>query len=209
MATIQMTRKSAEDITMISQTNSKISSRSDPVTKVALVFMCFLITGCTTDGTNFANFANFNIGKGNWFDQAKSAPKTPTPLARDPDLLIDDNDIQTAIHNAVELTKQKRFVEARKILAEVRELQDPGKDGYRAVTCAMALLALREGNIRVFKRTARQLDRALGQPVRVAPSYVEVISLYRVLSDQTPPVNIPKAMKRLKEQYFPLEKAKL
>ncbi|MBT3914030.1 MAG: hypothetical protein HOF22_12685 [Verrucomicrobia bacterium] len=206
MAIIQMTRKQVEGITMSSPTNSKISFRSVPVIKIALVFMCFLITGCTTDSTNFSNF---NLGNGNWFNQAKSTPKTPTPLARDPALLIDDNDIQTAIHNAVELTKQKRFVEARQILAEVRELQDPDKDGYRAVTCAMALLALREGNIRVFKRTARQLDRALGQPVNVASSYVEVISLYRVLSDQTLPVNIPKAMKRLKEQYFPLEKAKL
>ena len=56
MAIIQMTRKQVEGITMSSPTNSKISFRSVPVIKIALVFMCFLITGCTTDSTNFSNF---------------------------------------------------------------------------------------------------------------------------------------------------------
>ena len=190
--------------------NSPITNKTEAsafrATKTALALTCFLITGCTTNGTNFSNFS---LGKVDWFNQSTDAQKGTMTLARDPELLVNDNDLQAAIHNAVELAEQKRFVEARHILAEVRELQNPEKDGYRAVTCAIALLALREGNIRVFKRTGRQLDEALGQPINVAPSYVEVISLYRVLTDQTLPVNVPKGIKRLKEQHFPLEKAKL
>jgi hypothetical protein len=174
--------------------------------KTVLVLTCFLITGCTTDGTNLSNF---NIGKNDWFNQSNETSKGTLALARDPEALTDDNDIQAAVHNAVELAGQKRFVEARHILAEVREFQDPDKEGYLAITCAMALLALREGNIQTFKRTARQLDTALDQPLNVASSYLEVISLYRVLADKTLPVNVPKGIKRLKEQHFPLEKAKL
>jgi hypothetical protein len=174
--------------------------------QVTMVAATLLLGGCTTDGTNFSNF---DLSKTDWFNQSKGGPKKTVTLARDPEVLADDNNIEAAIHNAVELARQKRFVEARYILTEIRERQDPNKDGYQAVSCAMALLALREGNIRTFKRIARQLDAALGGPINVAPSYVEVISLYRVLTDQALPVNAPDGIKRLKDQHFPLEKAKL
>ena len=171
--------------------------------KAALVLALFLITGCATDNNTL------QLGKDDWFNKAGGSSPFVITLARDPGVLAEDGGIQTALHNVVQLANQKRFVEARHILAGVRELQDSEKDGYQAVTCAMALLALREGDIRTFKRIAHQLDAALGEPVKVAPSYVEVISLYRLLTKNTLPVNAPEGMKRLKEQHFPTEKAKL
>jgi hypothetical protein len=170
----------------------------------ASVFTLFLLGGCATDVSNLASF-----GKVDWFKEPKDSAKATLTLAGDPNALADDGNIQTAIHNAVALTNQKRFAEARHILAEVREIQDPEEDGYRAVTCAMALLALREGRIETFKRTARQLDLALGEPINVPSSYVQVISLYRVLSNKTLPVNVPDGVKRLKDRHFPMENAKL
>ena len=171
--------------------------------RAVLVVGLFLIAGCATDNNSL------QVGSGDWFNKPGGSSPAIVTLARDPGVLKEDGGIQTALQNVVELANQKRFVEARHILAGVRQLQDPEKDGYQAVSCAMALLALREGNIRIFKRIAHQLDASLGEPVKVAPSYVEVISLYRLLSQNPLPVNAPEAMKRLEEQHFQKEKAKL
>ena len=187
--------------------NLPLQTRKQPclvfLSKATLVAVLLLITGCATDNNKL------QVGTVDWFNKPGGSSPAIVTLARDPGVLKEDGGIQTALQNVVELANQKRFVEARHILAEVRELQDPEKDGYQAVTCAMALLALREGSIRTFKRIAHQLDAALGEPVKVAPSYVEVISLYRLLSQNSLPVNAPEGMKRLKEQHFPTEKAKL
>jgi len=118
-------------------------------------------------------------------------------------VLANGTEVEVAIHNAIELSRQKRFVEARHILADVRALQNPKSDGYRAVSCAMALLALREGNIKSFQRLARQLDSSLGTPVRVSPSYLGVISLYRAINNQNLPVNAPDKFRQFKEGFFP------
>ena len=171
--------------------------------KTTLIAVLFLIAGCATDNNTL------QVGTVDWFNKPGESKPAIVTLARDPSVLKEDGGIQTALQNVVELANQKRFVEARHILAGVRQLQDPEKDGYQALSCAMALLALREGNIRIFKRIAHQLDATLGEPVKVAPSYVEVISLYRLLSQNSLPVNAPEGMKRLKEQHFPTEKAKL
>ena len=187
--------------------NLPLQTRKQPclvfLSKATLVAVLLLITGCATDNNKL------QVGTVDWFNKPGGSSPAIVTLARDPGVLKEDGGIQTALQNVVELANQKRFVEARHILAEVRELQDPEKDGYQAVTCSMALLALREGNIRTFKRIAYQLDAAIGEPVKVSPSYVEVISLYRLLSQNTLPVNAPEGMKRLKEQHFPTEKANL
>ena len=163
-----------------------------------------LLGACTTDGATFTNLGMSNV---DWFTASETISEGSISLSRDVDVLADGNDLEVSIHNAVELARQKRFVEARYLLAGVRDRQDPKEDGYRAITCAMALLALREGDIRTFKRTARQLDAALGEPINVTPSYVEVISLYRVLTNKNLPVNAPEGMQRLKERHFSTQSA--
>jgi len=163
-----------------------------------------LLGGCVTDDNIFSEFGTNNL---TWFNSAEPGEGEGVVIARDPKLLANGTEIEVSIHNAIELSRQKRFIEARQILANVRALQDPRGDGYRAVTCAMALLALKEGNIQNFKRLARQLDASLGVPVRVTPSYVEVISLYRAINNQSLPVNAPAKFRHFKESFFPTQSA--
>ena len=130
-------------------------------------------------------------------------------LARDPASLARGTSVEVALHNAVELSRQKRFVEARHLLAEVRSLQDRDSEGYWAVSCSMALLALREGDLVTFQRIASQLDESMGRPVRVEQGYVEVVSLFRTISDRKLPVNAPEKMERLKERLSGSQSAQL
>jgi len=169
---------------------------------IALIIMTVLLGGCVTDDNIFSNLETNNL---NWFNSAEPLASESVVIARDSNVLANGTEVEVAVHNAIELSRQKRFVEARHILADVRALQDPKSDGYRyrAVSCAMALLALREGNIRSFQRLARQLDSSLGNPVRVSPSYVGVISLYRTINNQSLPVNAPDKFHQLKEEFFP------
>ena len=164
----------------------------------SVIIASMFLTACSTDGNSITNLGKDNLS---WFTSSKSVDGTSVSLSRDHKILANGNETEIAVHNAIELARQKRFMEARYLLAEVRDLQAPKDDGYQAVTCAMAILSLREGDIVTFKRTARQLDMALNEPVNVAPSYVEIISLYRILSGKNLPVNAPKGMKRLKEEY--------
>ncbi len=158
----------------------------------------FLVTGCVSDGAGLGGFGQDAFS---WFDSSEPENKNTVSLSHDPKSLAIGNATEVAVHNAIELARQKRFVEARYLLAGIRDKQVSREDGYQAVTCAMALLALRDGDIATFKRTARQLDKALGEPVNVPPAFVEVISLYRTLNNSSLPVNAPEGMKRLKEQY--------
>ena len=167
---------------------------------IALVITTMSLGGCVTDDNIFSNFGTNNLS---WFNSAEPIASESVVIARDSNVLANGTKIEVSVHNAIELSRQKRFVEARQILADVRALQDPKSDGYRAVSCAMALLALREGNIKSFQRLARQLDTSLGEPVRVSPSYVEVISLYRAINNQNLPVNAPDKFDQLKERFFP------
>ena len=187
-----------------------MNSRSTPLSPIFLAVRSlglaaiFVLAGCAN---NNGIFADGNAGSPKWFNSAEPDAEESVVISRDPKLLADGSEVEVAIHNAVELSRQKRFMEARHLLAEVRELQKPKSDGHRAVTCAMALLALREGNIGNFRRLARQLDTSLGKPVRVAPSYVEVISLYRAMSKENLPVNTPDGIRRFNQEFFPTQNA--
>jgi len=160
-----------------------------------------LMAGCASDGT-FTDMGEFN-----WFNQ--SQPGKTVVLARDPATLAGGSQVERSIHDATELARQKRFMEARQLLAEVRDKQERDSEGYQAISCAMALLALREGNIGVFRRVARQLDVSLGRPVRVDKAYVGVISLHRAMSNRNLPVNAGEPMKALKAKLFATESARL
>ena len=167
---------------------------------IAIVATTMLLGGCVTDDNVFSDLGTNNLS---WFNSAEPSASENVVIARDSNVLANGTETEVSIHNAIELSRQKRFVEARHILADVRALQDPESDGYRAVSCAMALLALREGNIKSFQRLARQLDSSLGTPVRVSPSYVEVISLYRAINKQSLPVNAPAKFRHFKQGHFP------
>jgi len=142
-------------------------------------------------------------------DRREDALECWLVLARDPASLAGGSQVERIIHDAVELTRQKRFFEARSLLADVRAIQDRQSEGYQALSGAMALLALREGDIGAFRRIARQLDDSLGRPVRVDNAYVDVISLYRAMSNRNLPVNATEPMKTLKERLFTTESARL
>ena len=167
---------------------------------MVLVPFAILLGGCVTDDNMFSDIGKNNL---NWFNSAEPGESESVVIARDSDTLANGTELEVSVHNAIELSRQKRFMEARQILANVRAYQDPKSDGYRSVSCAMALLALREGNIRNFQRLARQLDTSLGVPVKVSPSYVEVISLYRAINNQNLPVNAPPKFHQLKAGFFP------
>lgn len=162
-----------------------------------LLAVTFTLAGCVTNGGAFSDLTS-----GNWFGSSEPGAEESVVMGRDPAVLANGGVTEVTIHNAVELSRQKRFVEARFLLADIRENQAPESEGYRAVSCAMALLALREGDIKTFKRIARQLDNALGRPVRVPPAYVEVVSLYRAINNRALPVNAPGKFSQLKERFF-------
>ena len=165
-----------------------------------IIVSAMLLGGCVTDDNMFSDFGKNNLS---WFNSAEPSASESVVIARDSKVLANGTETEVSIHNAIELSRQKRFVEARHILADVRALQDQESDGYRAVSCAMALLALREGNIKSFQRLARQLDNSLGKPVSVSPSYLGVISLYRAINNQNLPVNAPDKFRQFKEGFFP------
>lgn len=169
-----------------------------------LIVAAFIVAGCQTTGNPLGDFASFD-----WLNPTGPDGPTKVMLARDPASLARGSGVEVTLHNAVELSRQKRFVEARHLLAEVRSLQDRGSEGYRAVSCSMALLALREGDLATFKRIASQLDESMGRPVRVEQGYVEVVSLYRTMSDRNLPVNAPEKMERLKERLSGSQNAQL
>ncbi len=175
------------------------ASRTVAAGALPLLLASFLLGGCQT-GAN--SFPEFGLSELNWFNSSQPGVAETVVLPRDPASLANGGRVEKALHNAVELSRQKRFVEARHLLFEVRALQDRDSDGHHAISCAMALLALREGNIATFRRIARQLDESLGTPVRVDISYVDVISLYRAMENRDLPVNAHHQFQTLKEKHF-------
>ena len=162
-----------------------------------------LVSGCQTATNGFSGLNGIN-----WFNPSQYGEGKLITLAQDPSMLANGSDVEKALHNSMELSRQKRFLEARHILSEVRETQQPTAEGYQSITCAMALLALKEGDLKTFKRVARQLDMSLGQPVKVDEAYVEVVTLYRTLSNENLPVNAPEKMHIFKNRYFGTQNAK-
>lgn len=169
-----------------------------------LFIISLLASGC--QGTS-GSLAGLGDGTFNWFKTGEPVESESFVVSKAADGPSNDNDVSMAVQNALAFAEKKRFIEARLLLAGVREFQPTDSDGYRALSCSMALLALREGDIKTFKRLARQLDTSLGTPVHVPPTYLEVVSLYRVFSNGSLPVNAPEKMQRLMERFFPAQSA--
>jgi len=188
---------------------SAIKSGSGPfstfkVTAITIMTVV-LLSGCSSSNDGMSGFG---LSKMNWFDKSEPTKGESFNVGNDPSIL-GLGEAQTTLFNAIELAKQKRFLEARILLTELREIQDRESDGYRALSCAMAILALREGDARTFKRIARQLDASLETPVRVPPAYVEVVSLYRAMNNQSLPVNTPERIQQMRDRLLPAETASI
>ena len=168
---------------------------------ISAIVVSMLMTGCATGG----NLQGF--GGNNWLN-SKQTERTVV-LPRDPAPLAGGVQVERTIHDAIEFARQNRFSEARQLLADVSIIQDRQSEGYQAISCAMALLALREGNIGAFKRIARNLDASLGHPVRVDNAYVDVISLYRAMDGRDLPVNASVPMKMLRQRLIFTQSAQL
>jgi hypothetical protein len=184
--------------------NPKTNSRFLP-TFVAVVTVAIL-TGCSSNGDGMSGFG---ISGMNWFNSSEPPTEESFNVGNNPSLLGSGSGQEIILHNAIELADQKRFLEARILLGELRDVQHRESDGYRAISTAMALLALREGDIRTFKRIARQLDTSLAKPVRVPPAYSEVVSLYRAMSRQSLPVNAPERIQQMRDRLLPVETASI
>ncbi len=166
--------------------------------------MAIMLAGCSSSGDGMSGFGLSNM---QWFNSAEPSTEESFNVGRDPANLGSGSSQEDDVQNAIELAEQKRFLEARILLTEVREIQDRESDGYRAISCAMAILALRDGDIRTFRRVARQLDTSLGNPVRVPPAYTEIVSLYRAMSNQSLPVNAPERIQQMRDRLLPPETA--
>lgn len=99
--------------------------------------------------------------------------------------------LQANILNAAELAEQKRFSEARHILERVRATQEFGSEAYQSLTASMAVLALRAGDMGLFRQDAAALDRTLEDKVRPQSEFVEVVAFHRALNAEPLPVNTP------------------
>jgi hypothetical protein len=169
--------------------------------RAALVVLAMGVAGCSSSGS----IPLLDSDGFDWFSSGDVTLEENFSTYESPTLRSHDSDVELAISNAIELARQKRFAEARYILAEVRELQDVDSDAYEALTCSMAITALREGQTQAFLQTAAQLDEMTGNQVRVNPNYVEVISLYRAIRGLSLPVNAPSSYRKLRDKYFTSE----
>jgi len=177
--------------------------RKDRVRRAACIFL--ILFGSTACSANLPDFSTSNITMLGGFNKPEKKEVDPgyeVVLATHAAALNPRSPVEATIRDVLELAEQKRFTEARNVLAELRESQPRRSDGYKASTATMALLALKAGDFPMFRRLARQLDKSLGAPVRVDPGYVEVISLYRAAVGKSLPVNAPDGIRKLAAKYF-------
>ena len=185
----------------------KFASESHSLKIRARAFRAFGLLGllglaaCSTPITDLPQ-QGLQLLNGNAFSQGASAEKSEIILANNPGSLNPTITAEAMIRNVLDLARQKRFSEARNLIAELREEQPRSSEGYQGATAMMAVLALKEGDFPMFKRLARQLDKSLGKPVRVDAQYVELISLYRATRGESLPVNAPDQFQKFASKYF-------
>ena len=172
--------------------------------KIAALVVLVLVAGCSS---NDGEMSGFGISGMNWFNSNEPSAEDSFQVGNSPSFSATGSSKELIIQNSVELAEQKRFLEARILLGELRDIQHRESDGYRALSTSMALLALREGDVETFKRISRQLDNSLGTPVRVPPAYTEVVTLYRAMSQQSLPVNATESFQLMRDKLLPVETA--
>jgi hypothetical protein len=182
------------------------SGKSKFMSAFATLTMAVFLVGCSSDN---GGMSGFGISDMKWFNSSEPSSEESFQVGDSSSFSSTGNGKALVIQNAIELAEQKRFVEARILLGELRDIQHRESDGYRALSTSMALLAMREGDIVAFKRISRQLDASLGNSVRVPPAYTEVVSLYRAMNQQSLPVNAPENFQRMRDKLLPVETAGL
>lgn len=110
------------------------------------------------------------------------------------------------VRNAVALSNQKRFFEARSQLAALREHQAPRSQGFVSLTAAMAVISLKSGDVAGFRRLTRQIDTG---KVRVDPAVADIIAISRFLEGKSLPVNTLSLRNYLKTLRGPAAKTAL
>ena len=123
-------------------------------------------------------------------------PMTKVTLPRDWRAL-GDSPAEKSLRNAMEFAEQKRFDEARRILAQLREGVSPRGETYRLLTASMAHLSLRQGDIAAARRLGRQLENVLEDETRPDPAVVNVVAITRALDGRETPINTPTSLARL------------
>lgn len=99
---------------LINSHHQRRGYRTIAVKALPLILASFLIAGCQTGANSFGQ----NL---NWFNSSEAAVPETVVLARDSASLVSGSEVEKTLYDAVELSRQKRFVEARQLLAEVRQ----------------------------------------------------------------------------------------
>jgi hypothetical protein len=124
-----------------------------------------MVLNLTACSAAMPDFTTANIPMLGGFDKEEQVETGyEVVLAQQAASLNPNSPVEAMVRDALDLARQKRFAEARSILAELRESQPRPSEGYQASTATMALLALKAGDFPLFRRLGRQLDRSLGQP---------------------------------------------
>lgn len=153
---------------------------------IVLASTVLLLTAC----------ANNNAKFGGGLRILDNDPTVKITLPRDWRAL-GDTPAEKSLRNAMEFAEQKRFGEARRVLAQLREGVSPRSETYRLLTASMAHLSLRSGDIATARRLGRQLENTLEDRTRTDPAVTNIIAITRALDGGETPINTPTSLSSL------------
>ncbi len=165
-----------------------------PIKLFTMTGLFIFLAGCQTMDSNFSAFIN---------DKPKFGLPETVVLPKDYRQITGESKAENMILNAMELANRKRYIEADTLLREVRELQYRGSEGFHGITNAMAVIALKRGDLPAFKRLGASLDISLGKPLKVPTKHLSVISLVRVFNGEPLPLNASDKMISFRDTYLP------
>jgi hypothetical protein len=103
--------------------------------------------------------------------------------------------VHQALRNAFDLIQQKRFAEAREVLAGLGGQLPAGSDLWIAIKCAEAITALRGGEVAPLVAAVDDLDRVLPDRLRPPDECAAAVATGRFVADSGPmPVNAPSGL---------------
>jgi hypothetical protein len=148
---------------------------------IVLASAALVLSACANSGAIYPD---------GWGESPANYRGATTTLPRDWRAL-GDSPAEKSIRDAMEFAANKRFGEARRILAQLREGVPPKSKTYRLLTASMAHLSLHQGDIAAARRLGRQLENALENKTRPDPAVVNVIAISRALDGKETPINTP------------------
>lgn len=120
-----------------------------------------------------------------------------TTLPETPDGLTDRIGVNGLVRNVVDLTEQKRFDEARRLVERLRRAQVRHGAAWRAGLCAEMMLALRGGDMGAFVSLGETLEAAWTDPHRVDERCTDVVGLHRGLTGHPLPIDVSPELGRI------------